>query len=251
MVVSPCTSAMSGWADPSQPSMPSMSRAVSPARVWLGRMTSRSASTAKPKVSATWRNISLCWPVATTVQRKSLAPRSAATTGASLTASGRVPMKTRMLRVVVTALSPLASLVARCGRRSAQAAGDDLPAGEPDELAVGGEVALPQLAGLHQEPPEPLQPQRLHPARGAPDEAGQHVEAAAHAHDDGHLEALAVALAPGLLEGGGHADEQHVGPAGPDLLDDAQVIVRAEVAVAEASDLEAGVLGPAPSLPAP
>ena len=72
MVVSPCTSAMSGWADSSQPSMPSMSLAVSPARVWLGRMTSRSASTAKPKVSATWRNISLCWPVATTVQRKSL-----------------------------------------------------------------------------------------------------------------------------------------------------------------------------------
>ena len=55
-----------------------------------------------------------------------------------------------------------------------------------------------------------------------------------------------MALAPSLLERGGHADEQHVGPAGPDLLDDAQVIVWAEVAVAEASDLEAGVLGPAP-----
>ena len=36
MVVSPCTSAMSGWADPSQPSMPSMSLAVSPARVLVG-----------------------------------------------------------------------------------------------------------------------------------------------------------------------------------------------------------------------
>ena len=53
-----------------------------------------------PKVSATWRNISLCCPVATTVHRKSLVPRSAATTGASFTASGRVPMKTTMLRVV-------------------------------------------------------------------------------------------------------------------------------------------------------
>src|SRR5207302_5840075 len=63
--------------------------------------------------------------------------------------------------------------------------------------------------------------------------------------DNGHLEALPVALAPGLLEGGGHTNEQDVGSAGPDLLDDAQVIVQAEVAVAEASDLDAGVLGTA------
>ena len=74
--------------------MLSISRAVSPASVWLGRITSRSASTWKPKVSVTCQNISLCWPVATTVQRKSSEPRSAATTGASLIASGRVPMKT-------------------------------------------------------------------------------------------------------------------------------------------------------------
>ena len=53
------------------------------------------------------------------------------------------------------------------------------------------------------------------------------------------------------LKGRGHTDEQHVGPAGPDLLDDAQVIVRAEVAVAEASDLDAGVLDTAPFPPAP
>ena len=88
---------------------PSISLAVSPASVWFGRMTSRSASTAMPKVSATWRNISLCCPVATTVQRKSLVSRNAATTGASFTASGRVPMKTRMLRFVVIALSPRVS----------------------------------------------------------------------------------------------------------------------------------------------
>ena len=60
----------------------------------------------------------------------------------------------------------LASCDALCGRRSAQAAGDDLPAGEPDELAVGGQVALPQLAGLHQEPPEPLQPPATVPSEG-------------------------------------------------------------------------------------
>src|SRR5271165_2282029 len=232
---------MSGWADPSQPSMPSMSLAVSPARVWLGRITSRSASTAKPKVSATWRNISLCWPVATTAQRKSLAPRSAATTGASLTASGRVPMKTAMLRVVVRALSPLASLVALDGRLLAQAAGDNLPAGEPDELAVGGEVALPQLSGLHQEPPEPLQPRQLEPARGPLNVAGQDIEAAAYPQDNGHVEALPVALAPGLLEGAGHADEQDVGAARPDFFDDDLVVLRAEVAVAEAGDLDARV----------
>src|SRR5689334_21779368 len=107
------------------------------------------------------------------------------------------------LCVCGTALFPLASLVALRGRRSSQAARDDLPASEPDELDVGGEIALPQLSGLHQEPPEPLQPQRLRPTRSTPDEAGQHVEAAAHAHDDGDLEALPVALAPGLLEGEG------------------------------------------------
>ena len=46
----------------------------------------------KPKVSTTWRNIFLCWPVATTLQRNSSAPRSAATTGAILTASGLPPL---------------------------------------------------------------------------------------------------------------------------------------------------------------
>jgi hypothetical protein len=35
-----------------------------------------------------------------------------------------------------------------------------------------------------------------------------------------------------------------VGAAGPDLLDDAWVIFRPEVTVAEAGDLESGVLGP-------
>src|SRR5262245_26931262 len=54
-----------------------------------------------------------------------------------------------------------------------------------------------------------------------------------------------MALAPGFLERSGHADEQHVGAACPDFLDDARVIIRAEVAVAEACDLEAGVLRPA------
>src|SRR5207248_1987076 len=132
--------------------------------------------------------------------------------------------------------------VGLCGWRSSQAAQDDLPAGQPDELNIGGQVALPQLAGLHQKPPEPLQPQRLRPARSTPDEAGQHVEAAAYTHDDRHLKALPVELAPGLLEGGRHTNEQDVGPAGPDLLDDAQVIVQAEIAVAEAGDLDAGVV---------
>ena len=47
-----------------------------------------------------------------------------------------------------------------------------------------------------------------------------------------------MTLAPGLFEGGGHPHKQEVGPAGPDLLDDAEVIVQAEVAVAETSDLD-------------
>src|SRR6516164_6164630 len=133
------------------------------------------------------------------------------------------------------------SCVAMYGRRSAQAASEDLPAGEPDELSVGSEIAPPQLAGFHQKPPEPLQPHCLQPVGGTPDEAGQYVEAAAHADDDGHPKAPAVALAPDLLEGRGHTDEQHVCTARPDFFDDDLVIFRAKIAVAEAGDLDARV----------
>src|SRR4051812_10273617 len=77
---------------------------------------------------------------------------------------------------------------------------------------------------------------------GPRDEAGQDVEAAAHAHDYGHLETVAVTLTPYLLKRGGHTDEQHMGAASPDFLNDAQMIVGAKIAVAEASDFKAGVL---------
>src|SRR5689334_11305478 len=76
---------------------------------------------------------------------------------------------------------PRLSFVALYCPRSSQSAREDLPAGEPDELGVGSEIALPQLAGFHQEPPEPLEPHRLRPARSTPDEACQNVEAATHA----------------------------------------------------------------------
>ncbi len=135
--------------------MPSISRAVNPASVWFGRITSRSASTWNPKVSVTCQNISRCCPVATTVQRKSSELRSAATTGASLIASGRVPMK------ITTFLGPLT------GRGSPQATAEDLPRRHPDELGVGGEVALPHLAWLHQQPPRPLQARRAGSSGGA------------------------------------------------------------------------------------
>src|SRR5689334_22294770 len=152
---------MSGFAESSHSSMPLRSRAVKPASDWFGRITSRSASTAIPKVSATWRNISLCWPVATTVQLKSPAARKALTTGASLTASGRMPMKTRMLRFAVMAFSRYL-FSAMPYRRAAEAARDDLEAREPAEFAVIGEVALPELARLHHQAPEPLHAGHLH-----------------------------------------------------------------------------------------
>src|SRR5689334_14610695 len=232
---------MSGFAESSHSSMPLRSRAVRPASDWFGRITSRSASIPIPKVSATWRNISLCWPVATTVQWKSPAVRKAATTGASFTASGRVPMKTRMLRFAAMAI-PRSLLPALTGRRPTEAARDDFKAGEPAEFAVVGEVAPPELARLHDEPPEPLHARHLHPVRRALDEAGQHVEAAADADDDRNAEPLAVTLDPHLLERRGHADEQHVRAAGPDFIDDARMIVRPEIAVMESSDLDSRVL---------
>src|SRR5262249_11775963 len=229
---------MSGFAVSSHSSMPLRSRAVSPASDWFGRITSRSASIPMPKVSATWRNISLCWPVATTVQWKSPAARNAATTGASLTASGRVPMKTRMLRFAVMAIFPRSSLSALPGRRPPEAAREDFKAGEPAELAVVGEVALPELARLHHKPPEPLHARHLHPMWRALDESGQHVEAAADADNDRHLKPLTMPFDPHLLERRGHADEQHVRAACADFLDDARMIVRTEIAVMETGDLD-------------
>src|SRR5262249_35262456 len=123
------------------------------------------------------------------------------------------------------------------------AARDDLTGGQPDEFTVGGEISLPQLAWLHCQTPGPLQPQHLQPTRSPLDEARQHVEAAADSDDDRHIKAATAALAPSLLEGAGHAAEQHVCRAGPDLLDDARVVVRSKVAVPEASDFKARVLG--------
>src|SRR5262245_49698178 len=51
-----------------------------------------------------------------------------------------------------------------------------------------------------------------------------------------------MALAPCLLEGAGHAHEEHMGRARSDLLDDARMILRAKIAVAEPSDCEARIL---------
>src|SRR5262245_56426351 len=103
-------------------------------------------------------------------------------------------MKTRMLRIFVT------KLPANSGpARPADTAREELPAGEPDELAVGREVAFPELARLHQETPEPLQAHLLEPARRTLDEAREHIEAATNADDDRHLQAITVTLAPRLL----------------------------------------------------
>src|SRR5437588_5071151 len=142
-------------------------------------------------------------------------------------------MKTRMLRFVVIVISRLVLLLALFDRRASEPAGEDFEAGNPAELAVEGEIALPELAWLQHQPPEPLHARHLNPVRRTLDEAGEHVEAAADADDHGYLEPLAMTFHPCLLEGRGHADEQHVRVAGPDFLDDARVVARAEVAVAE------------------
>src|SRR5262249_38245139 len=133
-----------------------------------------------------------------------------------------------------------------CCRQPADAASEDLETGEPDERAVSGEIASPKLARLHQQSPEPLKSDCLDPDRRALDESGQHVEASAYADNHRHLQTLAVALAPGLFERAGHANEQQVGFARPYLFDDACVIVRAEIAVAEAGNVQFGELRSGP-----
>jgi hypothetical protein len=47
---SPCTRAVSGWADPSQPSMAHISLAVGPARGWLGARHVEVGLNRKPEV---------------------------------------------------------------------------------------------------------------------------------------------------------------------------------------------------------
>src|SRR5437879_1749577 len=146
-------------------------------------MTSRSASTSKPISSATCRNNSLCCPVATTVQSKSMELRSAATTGASLIASGRVPMNTRIVLRAFTGGPHAASFGSPIGRGPPQPSRDDLASQKPEELAVGEEVPLPHLARLHAEPPGPLHPDRLHPSWRALHVTRQDVEATSDPHD--------------------------------------------------------------------
>ena len=62
-----------------------------PFRVWFGRMMSRSESGVMPKISLTWSSISRCWPVTVTWHVNRSSAWSAATMGAILMASGRVP----------------------------------------------------------------------------------------------------------------------------------------------------------------
>src|SRR5436190_125390 len=87
-----------------------------------------------------------------------------------------------------------------------------------DELGVGCEIALPQPSRLFHESPRPFEPQSLHRLRCPLDKAGQHVEAAADAHDDWHIEAVTVGLAEHFLERARHAHEEHVRRAGADLF---------------------------------
>src|SRR5207248_6003652 len=96
--------------------------------------------------------------------------------------------------------------------RLLQSAPGDLAASHPEEFAIGGKIAPQHLARLHQEPPRPFHPCGLHPAGRAPDDSGEDVEAAANSHDHGYVEALAVALAPSLLERA-RSEERRVGKA--------------------------------------
>src|ERR1700730_12332618 len=232
---------MSGFAVPSHLSMPFSRREVSWASVWLGRITPRFASTVKPNCSATCRNISLCCPVATTVHLNSPAPRRAATTGASLIASGRVPMKIRML-FLFTEADPPASRRAPARFHPPPSPRDDLSTRQPHERGIGGQVPSPHLPGLHEQQPGPLHPRRLHPPWRAPDGTGEDVGAAADSHDHWNVQPLAISLAPRLLERTRHPDEQQVRRAAADVLHDRRVLVAGEVAVPIPHHLQPGVV---------
>src|SRR6187431_978786 len=154
-------------------------------------MTAREASTAKPNWSATCWNISRCWPVATTRQARSSDLCRAAMTGAILMPSGRVPTKTAtVLR------EPMKEIGLRSVRaeREAPTMPEDLGRRQRQVLRVRDQVPLPHLARLHGQAPGPLQARGLYQARGPPHVSGQHVEAAADAHDDGHVEVGPMAL---------------------------------------------------------
>src|SRR5690242_15655280 len=135
--------------------------------------------------------------------RRSLRFR-AATTGAILMASGRVPMTTSTV---------LQGGIRRCSnlhRGSAYPLPEDLARGQRDELAVRARVTAPHLAWLHRKAPRPFHAGRLQKARRATHVAGQDVERPADAHDDGDSKRLTVALAPDFFERARHAYEQHV-----------------------------------------
>src|SRR5438552_3805294 len=114
-------------------------------------MTARSTSTAKPNCSATCWNISRCWPVATTRQARSSDPRRAATTGAILIPSGRVPMNTAtVLREPMEedcirrpGESGQAELVPEVLERAAQAVRERDPGLPAQERARARDVGLP------------------------------------------------------------------------------------------------------------
>src|SRR5437763_2916795 len=70
---------------------------VTPARVCRVCMTSRSYDGRMSNNSRTLSSISRCWPVTATTGSKSAAARIASTSGAILTASGRVPNTSKTL----------------------------------------------------------------------------------------------------------------------------------------------------------
>src|SRR5438477_138923 len=93
----------------------------------------------------------------------SVGAKCSETNGASLIASGLVPMKTRTFRRCVMGAPRTSSVGPRYRRPSAQPPAGDLPASEPEEFAVGREIPFPQLAGLHREAPGPLHADGLDP----------------------------------------------------------------------------------------
>src|SRR5207245_2096994 len=117
-------------------------------------------------------------------------------TGASFTASGRVPKTTSAFRMLATRVWAT-SIVERRRLRSWPA--PVLAGKAANERSVREQVAPPHPPRLLRKPPRPLKSRVLHQAWSSADLPRDDVERASDAHREGHAEAFPIAVQPELL----------------------------------------------------
>jgi hypothetical protein len=131
-------------------------------------------------------------------------------------------------------------IVLRCDESvETQRAADERLSKHAGERDVGAQVTPPHPPRLLIDAIEPFEPNALHPRRRAVDVAGEHVDAAAHAHDERHVEAESVFVQEPLLLRRRHADEETVGLALSNGFDSGGLVSCALIPVAVAREVDA------------